>query len=105
MRAAASLTGLFYNPSPSPKKKTWPFLYPKLTRPLLPSFFFFFFFGGGGRETGRERGKQGVARLCVCVCMCVHVCVCMGVDMIVCVCVCMWIQGRGKDKVRYVMQY
>ena len=31
----------------------------------------------GGRGTGRERGKQGVARLCECVCA--HV----------------WMQGRG----------
>ena len=35
--------------------------------------------GGGWRETGRERGKQGVVRFCVCVrkeeSVCVYVCV------------------------------
>ena len=39
------------------------------------------------RETGRERGTQGVARSCVRGCACV------------------WVQGRGRDRVRYVMRY
>ena len=37
----------------------------------------------------RERGKRGVARLCVCGCG--GACVCM--------------QGSGKDRVKYAMHY
>ena len=37
-------------------------------------------------ETGREKGKREVARLCVCVCVC-YMCVCVCV-LYVCVCVC-----------------
>ena len=60
----------------------------------LWGFFVLFFWRGGGNETGRERGKQGVARLCVCVC-----------GVCVCVCVHVWMQGRRKDRVRYVIHY
>ena len=48
---------------------------------------------GGTRETWRETGKRGVARLCVFGCACV------------------WMRGwgvgggEGRDRVRYVMHY
>ena len=46
---------------------------------------------GGTRETWRERGKRGVARLCVFGCACV------------------WMRGggggKGGNRVRYVMHY
>ena len=45
---------------------------------LLLSLFDLMILGDGRwRETGRERGKRGVAILCVCVCVCVCVRACV----------------------------
>ena len=53
--------------------------------------------GGGDRETGREKGKRGVARFCVCVCVCV--CVAGGEGVRVSACGSMGMV-RGQSEIR-----